>query len=75
MLEGSVAYALALPLDQQAVAIHFDLMKPIRTGWNFGAARRDARLILAMRTRQSNPAEMRVSVAAGFLQFLATKIA
>ena len=47
MLEGSVAYALALPLDQQAVAIHFDLMKPIRTGWNFGAARRDARLILA----------------------------
>jgi hypothetical protein len=32
--------ALALPLDDQAVAVVFDFVKPIRAGRNFSAARR-----------------------------------
>jgi hypothetical protein len=40
---GEQPDALALSLHDQAVAVVLDLVKPIRTGRNFGAARRDAR--------------------------------
>ena len=42
------SHALALTLDNQAVAVVFNFVKPVRTGRDFGAARRNARLILKL---------------------------
>jgi hypothetical protein len=36
------AHAIVLPLHQQAEAVVFDFMKPVRTVWNLGPARRQA---------------------------------
>jgi hypothetical protein len=40
---GEQPYALALALDDQAIAVVLDLMEPLRPGGNLGSARRDAR--------------------------------
>src|SRR6516225_8014178 len=37
-VHGEQAYALALPLHQQAEAVVLDFMEPVRTVWNFGPA-------------------------------------
>ena len=42
---GEKAHALALALDDQAVAVVLDLVKPVRPGRNFGSSRWNARLI------------------------------
>ena len=41
---GEQAHALALALDDQAVAVVLDFVKPVRPGRNLGSARRDAGL-------------------------------
>ena len=38
-------HALAFTLQNQAIPIVLDLMKPIRAGWDFGTARWDAGLV------------------------------
>jgi hypothetical protein len=43
---GERPHALALSLDDEAETVVFEFVKPIRTGWNFGAASRDALQVL-----------------------------
>jgi len=40
---GEQPHALALALDDQAIAVVFDFVEPVRPGGDFGSAGRDAR--------------------------------
>ena len=57
-------HALTLALHNQAVSVVFDFVKPIRAGWNFGAALGDTRLVLKATQHAgliaSTPPKMRV---------------
>jgi hypothetical protein len=47
-VSGEQPRALAVTMDDQAIAVVLDLVKPVRSGWNLCAARGNARLILIL---------------------------
>jgi hypothetical protein len=52
---GQQPHALAFTLNDQPVAVVLDFVKPIRAGWNFGAAGWDAGLILTQHAGNIDP--------------------